>query len=340
MNWTYFSFGASIFCGILANWINESANAAYKKNAAVMAEGMRSQETEAKISECKETIKLADNVSSRESKEISSELAKWETKTGYKDQVNKIHADAVTELNNHKENIDYFNRKADIEQTAEDALEEAKESLGYDVYMHSYNRKISNAKTNCKRKIDLLGVAGDDDDDVISELKKIEKKKMQEIVDDAESKKAELNEKLQREESKINRQKNQDLRALESELTSAKSTISQKEKEALSAVNKERDKALEGIRESVHGKRTDAETDALNRRYSSQQYINDQKLQDTRNAVDIYRNAPTSEKWGKWFKANDVPKWFVATIGAIPLIPVGFLIERYVKFVFNTVRAM
>ena len=295
MNWTYFSFGASIFCGILANWINESANAAYKKNAAVIAEGMRSQETEAKISECKETIKLADNVSSRESKEISSELAKWETKTGYKDQVNKIHADAVTELNNHKENIDYFNRKADIEQTAEDALEEAKESLGYDVYMHSYNRKISNAKTN---------------------------------------------EKLQMEESKINRQKNQDLRALESELTSAKSTISQKEKEALSAVNKERDKALEGIRESVHGKRTDAETDALNRRYSSQQYINDQKLQDTRNAVDIYRNAPTSEKWGKWFKANDVPKWFVATIGAIPLIPVGFLIERYVKFVFNTVRAM
>ena len=341
MNWNCFSLGASIVIGCFANYINNAANESYRRNAMTMAEAQRSEETLEKIKECEKTISLANDVRDRESKEIGKELTKWELETNYGTKVRDIHDTAKNELILLKESVNYDTRKEEIERIAEDAIEDVKDSLDYDNMMAIYNGNISSADSAYKRKEKLYDLASSsDDDDTVSELKKIEKKKMQETIDAAKSKKTELNTKLEKEKTRIMRQKNSDLRALESELSPGKSAISQKEREALEAVNKERNAVWSDIQNSVIDKRTETEIQALNNKWDSQKYIDNQKLQNTKNSVDIYRNASTSEKWGKYLKSNDVPKWFVAFIAALPLIPAGFLMEKYVKFVIGTIKAM
>lgn len=340
MNWTYFSLGTSIFVGCLANWINESANAAYRKNAAAIAEGMKSEETLNQLKAAESTVKLADEVTARESREISKELATWDIKNDYNTRINEIHKSSLNEIDTLKESINYYARKDEIENTAETAIEDFKEDISYDEMMALYNGKISSATSSYKRKAKLYDLAGSDDDDTVSELKKIEKKKMEEVIEEVKAKKSELNVKLEKEQNRINRQKNNDLRALEAEVNPGKNAIMQKEREATALITKERDAALNSIRENVHSKRSESEIKALNEKWNSQKFIDDQKISDTRNALDVYRNASTSDKWGAWLKANDVPKWLVALIAALPLIPAGFIVERYFKFVINTIKAM
>lgn len=340
MNWNYCTLGGSIIIGCLANWINNAANASYRKNALAMAEAARSNETLEKIKECEKTISLANDVTDREAQEVGKEIMKWELSTGYNSKVRDIHDAAKNELVLLEDSINYETRKDEIERIAEDALEDAKDSIDYDNMMALYNGKINSANSKYKQKVSFYDLAGDDNDDMVSELKKIEKKKMQETVDNAKSKKAELNAKLDKEKSRIMRQKNSDIRALEAELSPGKSAISQKERESLDVLNKERNAVLCDIRKTVTEKRTDAEIQALNNKWDSQKYIDNQRFQDTKNSVDIYRNASTSEKWGKYMKENDVPRWFVATVAILPLIPAGFLLEKYLKFVVGTIKAM
>lgn len=340
MNWTYFSLGTSFFVGLLANMINSAASEAYKKSAHILAENSRTEEVTKKLKEADDTIKLANEVSERESKEISQEISKWEIENSYRTRMSAVHNAAVNELNDHKESINYFNRKDDIENNAANALDDAKDALDYDECMRIYDRRIRDAQATYKRKSDFLSVAGKDDDDIVSELKKAEKKRMEETVAEAKARKEELKAKLSKEESRINRQKQNDLRSLENEISSTKSVIQQKEREASMAITKEREAALENIRNKVYEKRSESELQALGKKWSSQKFIEEQHIEETKRAAQMYKDATRAEKWGSYLKANEVPKWFVLMVGALPLFPAGYLIQKYVKFVFNTVKAM
>ena len=342
MNWkttSIVSLGLSYF---FAQLINTAANVQYSTDSDKRAIMNRDTNTVQKLEDAVNGINLADEVAKRERKEIDEQTKKWKFENNFEGRLKTIHQDAVNELNEFKQSIDYFDRKQGIIDEAENAIDIFKESIDYDYEIGNLEDDIDTAKSIFKKRSKLYDLAKDDEDisETADELKKAEKEKMDAAIKKAQDKIEEINSKVQNEKSKIERKKQSDLRELDKELASVKSRIEKAENEASEIVRKEFNLASEDIRNAVYKKRTDKEVKALDSRQEFVSYLEEQKRIDEHNALDLYESSSRSERWANWFKTNGWPKWLVGTIGVLPIIPATYLMVCYGKFVYQTLKAM
>ena len=343
MNWKAISVGVLGIFTIILSGIDSASDRQLSKDVKTKAVDARSDTMRNELNEAQKTIDLADEVTKRERKEITEQTNKWKKVNNYDGRLSDIHQKAIDELRDFKTSINYFNRKRDIEDVAEDAIEAFKESIDYDYEIDELEEEIETAKSLYKKQCKLYEIAANNDDDIsdtVSELKKSEKEKMDATVKKAQEKISEIKSKVSSEESKINRKKQADLRELENELQTTRTRIDKAESDDIATVKKEYNEAVEDIRKAVFSKRTEEELAAQENYYNSKERISKQKEIDAQRAQEFYTNTPKHERWAAWFNENDCPKWFVASVGSIPLIPAGYLIVRYVRFLYRTVKAM
>lgn len=343
MNWKLVSLGGAGLLTILGTMINWAAEEHYHKVAKEKAIDDVGKATKIKIAQAQEVLDIADEVEKRERKEVFDRVKAWKRQNNYDGRIRDIHSSVKEELNDFKNSINYFDRKQDIEDAYEDAIEAYKESIDYDYELSLYETAIEDAKDLYKRRCKRIDAASGSDSDIseaLNDVKKSEKEKMDEAVSAAKNSIADLKSKLRSEENKLNRKKQSQLRELENELQAVKTRLNKSENDACGQIEADMRKAEEEIRADVLNKRSEIEISAIDRCDECVKLIDEQKDIEDKNAWLIYENTPASEKWAAYLKSEGVPKWLVVFAGALPLIPVGFGISKYVTFVYRVVRAM
>lgn len=343
MNWKFISLISLGFGSLCYGLISSAADNYLSKNAADMAVERRAEGVEEDLKWANDNIRKADEIKARESKEVFDGVKQWKKETNYDGQIRDIHMNHADELQTFRESINYDVRRQEFDDEYEDALDSFKDSIDYDFEMDLANAEIREAeavyKKRCKRFDDASG--GDDDvSDILKDARKAEKEKRDEAVKEAKDKISNLKTKVLNEETKLNRKRQASIRELDAELQPTKLRLQKAEQEACKLLDDEKVKVTADLREQVTNKRTEEEQKILDWYDESQTVISAQKRKDSELAKEIYETTPEHEKWAGYFKATGVPKFFVVAIGVLPLIPTSYLVWKYVKFVWNVVRAM
>jgi hypothetical protein len=344
MNWKLISLLSLGFGSLCYGLISSAADNHLSKNVGEMAVQQRAEGVDEDLKWANDNIKRADEIRARESKEIFDGVKAWKKQTNYDGQIRDIHMAHADELRTFRESINYDTRRQEFDDEYEDALDSFKESIDFDYEIDLANAEIRDAEAQYKRRCKRIDIAsgGDDDElsDALKDAKKEAKEQMDETVKDAKSKITSLKNKVSNEENKLNRKRQASIRELDAELQPTKLRLQKSEQEACKILEDERIKATDGIREEVTRKRTEDEQKALDWYDESQTVISSQKRKDAELARDIYESTPEHKKWAGYLKDNGVPKFFVVAIGALPLIPTTYLVWKYVKFIWDVVRAM
>lgn len=343
MNWKFVSFGAAGLILAVIGMINDAANRNYKAIAVEKALESVSDETQNKIQDAENTIKLADSVEDRERKELFDLMKTWKRKNNYDVRVKEAHNKTISAMDEFKQSIGYFDRKQQIEDEYEAAVDVFKDSIDYDYELALQEASIEDAKDTYKKRCKRIDSASGSDDDIsdaLKDLRKSEKEKMDEAIKEAKSAISSLKSKLSTEENKLLRTKQQRLRELESELQATKSKLEKIESDTLGELYHEESKYREEARAMIESKRTADEKDALDRSFECSSYLKNNDNANADMAEHLFDTASKSEKWGKYLKSVNCPKWLVGFVGALPLIPVGFGVARYIQFIFDVIGAM
>lgn len=343
MNWKFWSIMSLGFGSLCYGLISAAADRHLANSVDDMAIEQRAEGVDEDLKWANDNLKKADEITARERKEVFDAVKAWKKETNYDEQIRGIHDSHAEELRSFRETINYDIRRQDIDDEYEDALDSFKDSIDYDYEMDLANAEIKDAedlyKKHCKR---INDASGEDDDisDALKDVKKAEKEKMDEVVKEAKSKIKSLKNKVSNEEVRLNRKRQASIRELDAELQPTKLRLQKAEQEACKILTDEKAKIETEIRNNVTAKRSEEEQKILDWVDESQTVLDSQKQKDAALARDIYENTSESDKWAGYFKANGVPKFFVATLGALPLIPAGYLVGKYVKFIWDVLKAM
>ena len=343
MNWKAISLGAGGLLFMAISGLAAVVNQNYSQSANSKAESFRTEDEIAELKEAEEIMELAKNVRARESKELGDKLREWDVKNNYKETVREINKTANEAIEAFKESINYDARKEEIELAAENAIEEFKDSIDYDDKIRDLNGDVRTANEIYEKRCRLYNLADSDDEDIsdtVKDLKKIEKDKRDSAVKEAKDRAKELREQLDKEKSDITRKMNSELRDLDKELLQTKNSVEKTRTEQLSVIDRKRDAYKANILDGLSKSRTDAEVHALEENTKSWNRVKDQEAIDAQRAIDFYKNAEAYEKWAAYFRDKNVPKWVVATVGTLPLIPVAWGTWSYIRFLYMTVKTI
>ena len=343
MNWKLISLISLGFGSMVAGMISAAADRHMANAVDEMAIDQRDAGVEEDIAWAKDNIRKADEITARERKEVFEGVRSWKRANRYDEQMGEIHCTYLTGLREYKDSIDYDSRRQEIEDEFEDSLDAFKESIDYDYEIDLANAEIKDAESLYKKrcnKIDIVSGSDDEISDALKDIKKSEKEKMNETIKEAKDKISALKNKVSVEEVKLNRKKQAAIRELEQELNGRKNVLQKEENESMKVLTTECEKVTNELRDSVTKKRSEEDQKILDRLDESHTIIDSQTRKDAELAKELYENATESEKWAGYFKANGVPKFFIAIVGTLPLIPAGFIIWKYTKFVYNVVTAM
>ena len=343
MNWKFISLLSLGFGTMMAGLISSAADRHLSNTAGDMAVEQRAEGVEEDLKWAHDNIDKADKIIARERKEILDGVRAWKREASYDEKIRDIHNVAMEELREFKESIQYDTRRQDIDDEYDDALDSFKDSIDYDYEMDLANAEIRDAESVYKKHCKKIENASDGDDaisDALKDVKKAEKEKMDEAVKEAKAKISSLKNKVSTEEARLNRKKQAAIRELDQELQATKTRLNKQEAEACKILNDGKTKVENELRKSVTEKRTDEEQKILDWYDESRTVIDSQKRKDSELAKEIYETMPEHEKWAGYFKANNVPKFMVGAVAALPLIPTGYLVWRYTKFIWNVLRAM
>ena len=343
MDWKFLSLASLGFGALVAGMISGAADRHYSKAVSDIAASSRDEGIDEELEHAKKTIEQADQVAARERKEILEGVRAWKRQSGYDEKIREAHLKTTDSLLEFKESISYDTRKQEIEDTYENDLDIFKESIDYDYEMALAEGKIEDAKNLYKRRCKKLDIASGGDSDIsdaLSDVKKAEKEKMDEAIKEAKSSIASLKNKVSTEDNKLTRKKQAALRELDAEILPTRNRLQKEEQEACKLLENEKTKVETELRATVSARRSAADQTALDLAEDSHMIIDRQIQKDAELAKKLYENAAESEKWGRYFKAHGVPKVFVGTAGVLPLVPVGYLVWKYTKFVAGVIRAM
>ena len=342
MNWKLMSIGSLGIFGMIMTVIYSLADDQLSVDAGKKAIEMHSAQIESELKDANSKIELVDELNKRENKEIQEEISKWRKLNNYESRQREIHRATENEMLEFKGSIDYYNRKQSILDAADDKLTAVKESMDYDYEIKKFEKSIEEAKSLCKKKCRLYDIAANDESvsEDVDSMKNKAKAVRDETIKEAKDGIKELKNKIESESNKINREKQAELRDLEYELQSTRTRLNKQETEKSDALNKEYCDAKDAIREQVIAKRTEEEIAALSDYDQYKERLNDQKIADADQAMDIYNNTPSHEKIASYLKSSHCPRWFAGIVGTLPMIPAGYLFFSYGRFVYRTLRAM
>lgn len=343
MNWKFISLITLGFGSLMYGLISSAADKHLADNVDDMAAEMRDEETREDLKWAENNLKEADKITARERKEICDGIRKWKQSTDYDSRMREVHATATDGIREFKESINYEARRQDIDDEYEDSLDNFKDSIDYDYEIDLCNAEIQDAESTYKkhcRRLELAGSGDDDISDALKDVKKNEKDKMNEVIKEAKGKISALKNKVSVEEQRLGRKKQAAIRELDLEVQPTKLRLQKEEQAACKLLEDEKAKAEFELRGEVIKKRTEEEQKVLDWVDESKTIMEAQTKKEYELAQKIYSEATESQKWAGYFKDKGVTKFTVGAVGVLPLVPVGYLVWKYVRFVTDVIRAM
>ena len=343
MNWKFLSLLGLGFGTLMYGLISAEADRHLKANAEDVVAFDRDEETRSDLRWAEENLKKAAKINERERKEVCDGMKKWKQANDYDSRLRTLHASTTDGIREFKESINYEARKQDIDDVYEDSLESFKESIDYDYELSLANAEILDAEAAYKKRCKRIEIAGSGDEDIsdaLKDVKKAEKEKMNETVKEAKEKITALKNKVSAEEGRLNRKRQAAIRELDQEVQPVKLRLQKEEQAACKLLEDEKAKVEAELRTAVLGRRTEEEKQTLDWVEESNTILEAQTRKEYEAARKLCEEATESEKWARYFRDNGVSKGVVGFVGALPLIPVGYLTLRYVKFVMSIIKAM
>lgn len=343
MNWKFMSLITLGFGSLMYGLISSAADKHLADNVDDMAVEMRDEGTREDLKWAEDNLKKADEINTRERKEICDGIRKWKQSTDYDSRMREVHATATDGIREFKESINYEARRQDIDDEYEDSLNNFKDSIDYEYEIDLCNAEIQDAESTYKkhcRRLELAGGGDDDISDALKDVKKAEKDKMNETIKEAKGKISALKNKVSVEEQRLGRKKQAAIRELDQEVQPTKLRLQKEEQAACKLLEDEKAKAEFELRGEVIKKRTEEEQKVLDWVDESKTIMEAQTKKEYELAQKIYSEATESQKWAGYFKDKGVSKFTVGAVGVLPLIPAGYLVWKYIRFVTDVIRAM
>ena len=306
-----------------------------KVKALELAVAENSSDDLAKYMKAKNDIALRDGVISREAKALKEAIKEWKRTSSFDAKKNAFYAEGKQALIEFKNSLGYEDKLAEIQKDMEDSITAFKVSLNYDETIEALDREISDAteKWETQRKI------YESVDETISEdaakLKHIAEDAKNKIVNEAKSKKEILEKQLAAEEKKFEQKRRDSIRDMEEKIAKEKRRLDDKTARNVDALEKEFDEAKTKMLHDIQAQRTDEEADCILMAHDNEELVRLQDTNDYSRSLSIASDTPAAEKLAWWLKEHGWTKGCVIFVGALPVIPAGYLAYRYGKFVFD-----
>lgn len=340
MNWKLISTVALAGTGLVFGVIEMAADAHLKKLSKEKAIHLRSVEEAEAFDRAKKQIELYDDLKKRETNAVKAQVEGWKRSARYEDRRRDIYASLEEELDKFKASIGYDIKKQGIINDCENAVEAFKESIDFDDTISELEEAIEEAESKFDNQKDLFDAAGSDISETATELKMAAEKAKNKAVSEANEKLKAIKEKVETYRKQIERKKQVDLQKLEAQVLNEKSRLQSSTTKELSKLERQFEEARDDISHGIENGRTPDELEAIAMNGANKDFIRDQTALDSQRARNIYAETPHHECIAEWLKAKECPKWCVVFVSSLPIIPLGYLTVRYVRFVTMVLKAM
>lgn len=317
-----------------------AANRHARIRAAEKAISSRSEEVAEALKVAQERCDIFKKCEDREKKEFGLRLNDWKAANHFNDRKNDILNTIERELGEFKDQIGYSDRMDEINGAFDAEVEAFKTTIDYDGNKKKFEAAIADAKSHYESQKAMFEAAGDDISETAMKLKHASEEAMNAKVKEAKAQLEALEKQLTDETEKLTKKKLNDIRELEEKVSKERIRLDKKSNKDLESLNEELSKAQSDVRREITLERSGDEITASGQHENDIRMIREQKALDAKAADDIFNSTPLEVRYAEFLKEKKVPKAAVAVVGAIPMIPVGYLVYRYGAFVAGILKAM
>ena len=341
MNWKLISVVALGGAQVMLSAVNIASKAYLRKTAKVKAVDIRPEEETEILRKAKDELEAYANLKKTEEKGMANLVDAWKKDTRYDDRKRDIYQALEDEVAQFKTSIGYETKKQAAIDTCENELAAFKESIEYDTKISELEGKISEARKAFEDKSKIADIWSDGSTTTFaSEAKLQAEKEKNKIVAEAESKIKELKAQVDTKKKALEKVKQNDIQKLESQVLNEKTRLQKSTNAELDKLEKELATAKDEFSRDIAEMRTDADREAIRRHNENWETVKEQSFTDARRAADICEETPAHVRIAEWLGAKKVPRWVVAVLGILPLIPLGYLTGQYIALVANVICAM
>lgn len=293
-----------------------------------------------KYVKAKHDLTVRNAVTDRERKSLNAAKKEYLKNTGFDAKKRAFHDEAYMALQSFKENMGYEEKLADIQKDMEDSIAAFKASVNYDDTIEALEKEMADAKDKWEAQEKLFATADDDISEVAMKLKHAAEDAKNETIRKAKEKKDALETQLGHEKERFEKKKRDAVRSMEEKIAKEKRRLDENCNRQVRDLENQFAEAQVKMTDDIRAMRTPEENDCMLMANDNEAFVNEQDCMDARRAAEIADRYPTSEKLGWWLKEHGWKKAGVLTVGALPMIPAGYLLYRYGKFVLEVANAV
>lgn len=307
--------------------VSLAANEKFERVRALeMAVSENSSEDLAKYAKAKADITVRNDVMSRETKALKEAIKEYKRTSGFDQKKSALYADATKALSDFKKSLDYDKKLSDIQKDMEDSISAFKASVNYDETVEALDREIAEATDKWAAQLKMY----ENVDDAIAE----DAMKLKHIAEDAKNKT------VTAEKERFDKKRRESIREMEEKVAKEKRRLDDKTARAVNDLEKELDETKAKLLHDIQAQRTEEEADCMLMVNDNEDLVRIQDNNDFNRSLEIAAETATDEKMAWWLKEHGWTKGSVLFVGSLPMIPVGYLLYRYGKFVFSVADKM
>lgn len=309
-----------------------------KLRAMELAVAENSSEELAKYMAAKESLDLRDSVLARERKAFQEACKDYKKKTRFDASKAELYSEVDVSLKNFKESMGYNDRLAELKRDAEDAITAFKASVNYDSVMDSLDKEIEAANKKWEAQEKLFSSTDDDISDTALKLKHAAEDAKNDTIRKAKEQKDILKKQLENEQARFDEKTKAAVREMEEKIAKEKRRLSDLAEKRVNELERKYDEFKDKTLADIQATRTETEADCILMANDNEELVAVQDSNDYSRALEITADTPAAERLGWWLKEHHWNKTSVAIVGALPVIPAGYLAYRYGKFVLDVMK--
>lgn len=311
-----------------------------KLRAMELAVAENNSEDLAKYMKAKEDLDLRDSVLARERKAFQEACHEYKKKTRFDKTKAELYSEVDVSLKNFKDSMGYSDRLAEIKKDAEDAISAFKASVNYDASIDALDKEIEAANKKWEAQEKLFTSTDDDISDTALKLKHAAEDAKNDTIRRAKEQKDILEKQLANEQAKFDAQTKSAVREMEEKIAKEKRRLSELAEKRVNELEHKYDEFKEKTLADIQATRTEAEADCILMANDNEELVAIQDSNDYSRSLEITADTPAAERLGWWLKEHHWNKTSVAIVGALPVIPAGYLAYRYGKFVLDVMKVV
>lgn len=309
-----------------------------KLRAMELAVAENSSEELAKYMAAKESLDLRDSVLAREKKAFQEACKDYKKRTRFDASKAELYSEVDVSLKNFRDSIGYQERMAEIQKDMEDSIAAFKASVNYDSSIEVLDKEIEAANKKWEAQEKLFASTDDDISDTALKLKHAAEDAKNDTIRKAKEQKDILEQQLNREKATYEAKRKAAVREMEEKVAKEKRRLSDLAEKRVNELERKYDEFKEQALTDIQATRTEAESDCILMANDNEELVAVQDSNDYSRALEITADTPAAERLGWWLKEHHWNKTSVAIVGALPVIPTGYLAYRYGKFVLDVMK--